>query len=53
MGLDIINALSNHYQVELPIFIDNAESVNKLMPVASQIIKLIVSQDKKLRIENE
>ena len=53
MGLDIINALSNHYQVELPIFIDNAESVNKLMPVASQIIKLIVSNDKKLRIENE
>ena len=53
MGLDIINALSNHHQVELPIFIDNAESVNKLMPVASQIIKLIVSNDKKLRIENE
>jgi exonuclease SbcC len=52
-GLDIINALSEHYGVQAPIFIDNRESVNNLIETNSQIINLIVSEDKDLRIENQ
>lgn len=50
-GLDIINALSKHYGVQAPIFIDNRESVNQLIETDSQIINLIVSKDKKLKVE--
>lgn len=51
-GLDIINALSNHYEVSAPIFIDNRESVTDLIPTDSQIINLVVSpEDKKLRVK--
>lgn len=49
-GIDIINALCDHYQVSAPIFIDNRESINELIPTDSQIINLIVSTDKKLKI---
>ena len=51
-GIDIINALSEYYQVSAPIFIDNRESVNKIINCSSQIISLIVSHDKELRIES-
>lgn len=50
-GLDIINALSEHYGVQAPIFIDNRESVNQLIETNSQVINLIVSKDKNLRVE--
>lgn len=50
-GLDIINALCSHYEVQAPIFIDNRESVNSLIETNSQVINLIVSQDKCLRVE--
>jgi exonuclease SbcC len=50
-GLDIINALCAHNDVYAPIFIDNKESVNALIPVRSQIVNLIVSLDKTLRVE--
>ncbi|MBY6766575.1 recombinase RecF, partial [Clostridium botulinum] len=50
-GLDIINALSEHYSVQAPIFIDNRESINNLIDINSQIINLIVSKDKNLRVE--
>lgn len=50
-GLDIINALSNYYKVQAPIFIDNRESVNNLIETDSQVINLIVSKDKELRID--
>ncbi|MGJ9460078.1 hypothetical protein [Oceanobacillus sp. CF4.6] len=54
VGLDIINTLSEHYGVQAPIFIDNAESVTKLIDIDSQIISLIVSeQDKQLRVETK
>lgn len=50
-GLDIINALSKHYEAYVPVFIDNAESITQLMEVNSQIVRLVVSeQDKKLRV---
>ncbi|MCY6958836.1 DUF2813 domain-containing protein [Clostridium brassicae] len=50
-GLDIINTLCSHYGVQAPIFIDNRESVNQLIETNSQIINLIVSKDKKLKME--
>lgn len=50
-GIDIINALSKYYNVSAPIFIDNRESVAKLIDSDSQIVNLIVSaEDKKLRV---
>jgi exonuclease SbcC len=45
-GLDIINTLCDHHGVYAPIFIDNRESVNELIPCNSQIVNLIVSLDK-------
>jgi hypothetical protein len=50
-GLDIINTLCSHYGVNAPIFIDNKESVNKTIDVDSQVINLLVSKDKKLKVE--
>ncbi|EJO5346407.1 AAA family ATPase [Clostridium botulinum] len=50
-GLDIINTLCNHYGVNAPIFIDNRESTNKIIDVDSQVINLIVSLDKNLKVE--
>lgn len=51
-GLDIINSLTRHYGVSAPIFVDNRESVTKLIPSESQVISLIVSEpDKTLRVE--
>ncbi|HEY8690554.1 MAG TPA: AAA family ATPase [Chitinophagaceae bacterium] len=49
-GLDIINTLCEHYGVYAPIFIDNRESVNELIDCDSQVVNLIVSTDKKLRV---
>ncbi|WP_315600130.1 AAA family ATPase [Abiotrophia defectiva] len=50
-GLDIINALMSHYDLHLPLFVDNAESVNELIEVDTQVITLSVSQDKKLTVK--
>lgn len=52
-GLDIINTLADYYNFKAPIFIDNRESVNEIIEVNSQVINLIVSRDKKLRMEVE
>ena len=51
VGIDIINALSRHYGVRVPLFIDNAEAVTKLEDCKSQVIRLVVSEnDKELRM---
>lgn len=50
-GLQIINTLCDHYDVTAPIFVDNAESVNNLELCNSQLIKLIVTLDKKIKVE--
>lgn len=53
-GLDVISALSAHYGVSVPLFIDNAERVTRLLDIDTQVIRLVVSeQDKKLRCEYE
>lgn len=51
-GLDIIDTLSKHFYVQVPIFIDNRESVNELIEIDSQIINLVVTKDNPLKIEN-
>ncbi len=54
VGIDIINTLSNYYGVQVPLFIDNAESVTRLEYSDTQVIRLVVSeQDEKLRCEYE
>lgn len=50
-GLDILNVLSEHYGTIAPIFIDNAETVNEIMPTEAQQIRLVVTKDKKMKVE--
>lgn len=50
-GLDIINAVCRAKGVSAPIFIDNRERVNEIIPTISQIINLVVSHDKELTIK--
>lgn len=49
-GIDIINTLSKYYDISTPIFIDNAESVNVLEETESQVVRLVVSKDKELKV---
>lgn len=51
-GLDIINALSKKYEKQIPIFVDNAEAVNELTEVGSQLVRLVVTEDEQLKVEN-
>ena len=50
-GLDVINSLSKKLDLKVPIFIDNAESVNELIKTDTQLVRLVVSKDKELRID--
>lgn len=52
-GIEVINTLSEFYNVQAPIWVDNAESFNKLSDTKSQLIRLIVSKDKNLKVECE
>lgn len=49
--LDIVNTLSKHFDLYLPLFIDNAESVNELNAIDSQMIELQVTEDNPLKVE--
>lgn len=54
VGLDVINALSEHYRFAVPVWVDNAEAVTQLLPMSTQLIRLVVSKpDKTLRIVKE
>jgi hypothetical protein len=51
-GLDIINVLSDHYGVSMPIWIDNSEATTWFPETLAQTIRLNVSEpDKELRVE--
>lgn len=52
IGLDIINALSEHFDLSCPIWLDNRESVTWLPDVTAQVISLEVVErtDKELSI---
>jgi len=53
-GLEVINTLSHHWGIEMPVFIDNAESVTQILRMDTQVIRLVVSEpDKVLRVELE
>lgn len=49
-GLDIINAICKYEGISAPVVIDNAEAINNLPHVDSQMIALYVSTDDKLVI---
>lgn len=49
-GIDIINAMCQYKGVYAPCFIDNAESINNVLPMQSQRIDLIVSNDNELQV---
>ncbi len=51
-GLEIINILNQHYKINLPIIIDNRESVVEIIETENQIINLVVDKNfKKLNVE--
>ena len=51
-GLEIIDTLSKHWNLAMPVFVDNAESVTRLIQMDTQVIRLVVSEkDKALRLE--
>ena len=53
-GLEIIQVLSGHYGLSMPVFIDNSEAVTKIFKADYQVIKLVVSEkDKVLRMVSE
>lgn len=54
-GLDIIRSLSELYGVSAPVFIDNSEAVStgNFPNMDTQIIHLIVTDDKELTVESE
>lgn len=49
--LDIIRTLSRELGITIPVFVDNAESVNTLQPIEGQMIELQVTEDEKLKVE--
>lgn len=51
-GLDVIKSLSEHYGKQIPVFVDNAESINDIADTNSQLITLSVNKLKNLKIEN-
>ena len=51
-GIDIINTLSLHYKASAPIWIDNREGTNYIIPTSSQIINLVVTNEKVLTVSN-
>ncbi len=51
-GLDIINAICKAKGVNAPIFVDNAESVNDVLPTSSQKILLTVTKDPSITIKH-
>lgn len=53
-GLDIINTLSRLEGVSAPIFIDNSESITKLIDTEAQTVQLIVTEGQdELKIETK
>ena len=50
IGIDIINAICRSENISAPIFVDNAESINSILPTPSQLIRLVVTDDEQLKI---
>jgi DNA repair exonuclease SbcCD ATPase subunit len=43
-GIDIINTLSDFYDVMLPMFVDNSESIIETLPTKAQAIRMVVEK---------
>lgn len=54
-GIDISNAFMKYFGLNMPLFIDDAESISSNNSITSerQLIRLIVSDDDKIRVEHE
>lgn len=54
-GIDISNAFMKYFGLNTPLFIDDAESISSNNSITSerQLIRLIVSDDDKIRVEHE
>lgn len=50
-GLDIINALQKHFDTSVPVFLDNRERVNEVLPIDAQTVHMFVTNDKELIIK--
>ncbi len=51
-GLEIVATIAEHFGREMPVIVDNAESVTRLIDTEGQVIRLVVSEaDKTLRVE--
>lgn len=50
-GMDIINALQKHFGTSVPVFLDNRERVNEVVPVDAQTVHMFVTNDKELIIK--
>lgn len=50
IGIDIINAICRSENISAPIFVDNAESINSILPTPSQLVRLVVTDDEQLKI---
>lgn len=53
-GIDISNAFMRHYDLNMPLFIDDAESISNdnMIETDRQLIRLIVSNNDKIEITN-
>ena len=51
VGLMVIDVLSKHYNIFVPVWTDNAESVNEIYRIDSQMIDLKVSESNELKVE--
>ena len=53
-GMEVIDVLSRHYGVRVPLVVDDAEGVTALRKTEGQVIRLVVSgHDPVLRVEME
>lgn len=51
-GLEIVATIAEYFGREMPVIVDNAESVTRLIDTEGQVIRLVVSEaDKVLRVE--
>lgn len=51
--IEIIGVLEKHFDLTVPVFVDNAERVNHLTRPHGQLITLSVSDDLELRVETQ
>jgi len=51
VGLDIIKTLTSHYGVSLPVIVDRAESITKMIDMPGQVARMVVKKGAKLEVK--